>query len=214
MTKIWQWFKSVLTGALTGISDLASKVYQGVKAIIDRIESVFILIYDAWSHPVATAKALLNYLVNFARDTAYAFNRAWNKWVVPLIIKAEDLAHRIEDYFWKGVLKAEEIVSNASGLIWDYLKGFKTWILNTLWSPLENSFKQAWQWISTRGEVVWQLIEHPERLAKLLLEPLAEAAWWFIKESTDLIAQFLLVGWMKATLAVVDVVEDVFSKLV
>jgi len=214
MTKIWDWFKSLLSNPLKGLKDLGDKIYGGVKAIIDRLESVFLKIYYVWTHPVVVAKAFVGFVADLARDAAHGFQHAWNAWVKPLLVKTKDLALKIVSYFWKAVEKAKELVTEAAGAIWRYLDSLKTWILEHVWTPLESGFKQAWKWIADKGEVLWQLIAHPERIAKLLLKPLTEAAWWFIRESAELIAKFLLVGWIKAVLAIADVMEDVFAKLV
>jgi hypothetical protein len=214
MTKIWDWFKSFISNPITGLKDLADKIYAGVKAIIDRLESVFLNIYYAWTHPVVMVKAFVGFVADLARDAAHGFQHAWNEWVMPLLVKTKDLALELVDYFWKAVKKAEDLVTEAAGEIWRYLYSFKSWILDNIWTPLESAFTQTWKWITDKGEILWQLLEHPDRLANLLLKPLAEAAWWFIRESAEVLAQFLLVGWIKAALAIADVLEDVFAKLV
>jgi hypothetical protein len=214
MSKLWDWFKAFLRNPIASLRDLADKLYAGVKAIIDRLEWVFSKVFYAWTHPIWAVKSFVGLVADLGRDAYNGLRWLWEKGVKPLLVKIGSLELKLVDYFWEGIKRAGQLVAEAVGAVWDYLGRFKTWILEHVWQPLETGVKQAWNWIVNQGAIIWDLIQHPEKLAALLLAPLAKAAWWFVRQSADLIAQLLLGGWIKATLALADVVEDVFAKLV
>jgi hypothetical protein len=85
---------------------------------------------------------------------------------------------------------------------------------HNIYLPLQGFIDQTWDWIANRGKVVWDYITHPERLAKLLVEPMWWAFLWLIRESTAAIGHFLVAGIYAAMITTANVIEDIFAGMV
>jgi hypothetical protein len=208
-----KWLHSLFGGGAHVLSDVLKLSERAIVALIHTLVSAFTPVKRAWHDMVAAAEIVRRLFVHGYHDL-YLFGRWVVRTAIPRVVKwAERQFAKAAAELKRGLLDVEHYalkLVHAARLAVDALESF---VVNKVLDPLTNDFKQAWGWITDKGETLWGYVDHPERLAKLLIGPLWRVLVSDLQGSQRLIAKWLVASMLSAMLQAADFIESVLADM-
>jgi hypothetical protein len=207
------WLGRIFHPVVVVADDVKRLAERAVTYLWSVLETAFIVVRGAWLDMVRGAEAIASLLADFGHDVYVVA-----KWIIdkaiPDVVKwaereirsvekgIEVTAHDIESWAERSIKSVEHDIDR-----------YETWIERYIWLPLRNGMKSVEKWIDKEGRLIWAYIDHPERLAKLLLRPMWREFLIFVHGSETIIGQWLLAGIYTAMVDTADIIESILSDM-
>lgn len=147
--------------ALHAIAGIITGITGNVTRSWDDLQHAIWLVFDEVNYGARVTYHAIWWLVN--RGIPYVY-----RYIISHVKLLEsDLA--------KAISRLLADIVSAIDLAEKYAREFVAWFHANVVVPLANSLGEAWHWINSEGNYVWQLITHPDRLADLILAYFAGA---------------------------------------
>ena len=155
-------------GAISGIADLAKRVWNAITAVWSFLTSVGTLVYQAWDWMV---NGVLWFAQEAGRFAYVAGNTLWH-------IATHVIPHAVGWALEHAIHWAERELAKLWHWIEHHVAAIYHWAtheLGKLWGFVEHHVNDllhriagAWRWIEHVGHAAAELVLHPERLAEWL----------------------------------------------
>lgn len=191
--KAVDWVNSLIASVMSWVTDAINKIWHSISSVWDDITSV-------WNR-------LVGYINNLT-------DMAW-RWVSNTARQIYDWALRLINDLW-GYVKwlynwAANELDHLYHLIWGWVQDVYNWVRREIWDPLYRLYNDVKNWFIQMFNRVWQYIEHPELLVKLIGGFLIRVWVDWVKQFGPMIVRWLIGNMRGLAGEVFDLLEHIIS---
>lgn len=208
------WIRSVFNDIYNYIGRWASSLLNAIGSVWSFAQWIY---NTLWGY----ISSVSNWAYNEAQSLWGFVNSVYNyaRWLLDVVISGvRDFAVWV---YHSAINLAMDIYHWAVGQV-EWLKNLVTslvdsairWVIQNIWNPLFADIRSAWNWIWNAGAWMWDVLTHPEKLAKIL-------AVWAFREVPPLIIRFArpLGRWFTHTMLSManeayDVIEAIIAAII
>lgn len=213
---MWPWDWVIAAG--NGISGIAQKIYdwvtQQIAALTSWVTSAISDIWNAISRIYQDIANVWNEVVRFVVNLV-AMAEAWVENTVNGILRwtGEQFLHlvnSINDFIqW-----VEQSIGRLTNQLVGYIQGVVRWVHDEVWVPLVRAISDVRSFVTTWIPRIWQYIQHPELLVKLIAGDLLGFWQRYVMRYGTAIARWMLRKMMGMAGEVFDLLETILSAII
>lgn len=210
---MWNWLKSIWNGFTGGIDDLYHWVLQIIQTIYSYIDNEITDIWQGAMDLYDSISVFANSILNWTESELNALSAYLARLYDDLISwVSQNLAAIIND-IQSVIAWAAQQVSNILNYVTSFMASMTRWIVQDIWTPLYNWVSSALQWIENEGIQLWNLITHPDRLARYIGAYLLKAWMDLARTLAKPFASWILHSMLSAGEFAGGILEDMISAI-
>lgn len=202
----WNAFTSGLATVYHFILNAIAVVYSYVNRLFDELSKYSVWVYlslESFAHNTDVwVTRTVTWIINYIRSEATAIVH----WSLNIWNELRDYAIKV--YQW--ALKYFDYVINY---VLSSVQNIIKWIIQDVWTPLYNYWRQLFDWIDRYGMWLWDVVSHPEKLVALIGVYLLSAWLTILRRWSGPIVSFLIRQSYRFIPDIVSLLEDVISKV-
>lgn len=155
----------LITGAINDVKNWIIRIIQAVYSFIaSEFDALSRELVNVWDKLYAFIASVEQFAVSVYDTVSNAIVKVYHD----ILQWASDAINFVYTYvkdLYQLVVGWIDEIRSALVKLWDDIVG---WVIKEIWDPLYNFVSGAIHWIEHEGSYIWNLITHPELLAKLL----------------------------------------------
>lgn len=208
------WIKGLFHWGVSSVTDVWNKFISVISAVYSYISSIDSAI---WSEFTSLWHSFTTYLSAVETWTSSLYNAVF-AWAENALSNTINWASKEISSLGRDI---SSVVSWASSLInairaWvsSLISDLESWVIHNIYDPLLRSVTDALGWIVKEGYYAYNLLTHPDLLAKLLAKYLWSALFDIPKRYAGAIAHWLVHQMLNMAGPIGSVLEDIISSII
>lgn len=210
----WDWIKAA-GSALSGLSqkavDWVNQLIASVMSwVTDAVNSIWRTISSIWDDIAKVWDNVVSFVTNLVNDVWRGISTLTNqvfRWIA-------DGVNQVWQYAKGAYEWAEQEIGRVSTWVTNMFEYIYTWVKQNVYDPLVKLYDDVKNWVIQTFNQVWQYIQHPELLIKLIGGALMHLWMQYVRQFALVFVRWIINAMKSMAGEVFDLLESVLSNII